>query len=664
MTELAIIVPTRGRPENIRKVISAWDFTNAWDLADLVLVADADDPEIDGYRRVMGDFNQEPGHGTDLNPGALSMIQVPKWLPMVHKLNAAARDLASRYWALGFAGDDHLPQTIGWAERYLTVLHELGTGMVYSDDGYQGAKLSTEWAVTSDAVTALGRMVPAPVEHMYCDNSMMALFGGAGAMRHLPEVRIEHMHPYAGKADTDAQYKRVNHRDQMNRDRASFNAWYRSGLADDIVKIRELRRGLPNVTNEPIPARPKVAGSGPRRVPPRATSRPSSERVNKAEQANKASPASIRFGLPRHFKTVRGATPDEIGVTLADFATQVPADQEIVELGVFQGRTALMMAWGASQGAGAHLTGIDAWDLPGNTYGPPFTDPESYALAKYNVMSLGYNDRIMLVRGFASGAAAVWTGGPIGLLFVDDDHSYEGATRAVKYWAPHLAPGAVIAVDDYGHPDWPGVREAVDELVAEGVLAPVQIFHERLAVTRLTASEQWSRPVDVTEPITAITSEGVSPSPVCGDACSEAHTYAAGCEMKVPSGPGWTTGEEPDPEPQPNLAQPMPVPFVATESSILQPLPVVVSLDESVPVGPARTMTFAEAEQEVPGISALEPPLRVVVSAGELEGVAEGTTISELTMPQMKALAKARGIVLGYRKNKRDETLQALKDGK
>jgi len=514
--ELAVLVPTRGRPGNIRKVISAWDFTNAWDVADLILLVDDDDPEIEGYQTLLSEFLEGCPPGA---PSPLGILCYRTWLPMVHKLNEAAIHMAtgSSHFALGFAGDDHLPQTIGWAQRYLTVLHELGSGMVFGDDGYQGGNLSTEWAVTADTVRALGRMVPAPVEHMYCDNAMVDLFTAAGALRYLPEVRIEHMHPIAGKAQTDEQYKRVNSREQFKKDRAAYEGWQRSGMLTDVATIRALRPGLPDVRPSRAAESKKRPGSMARSVTPR----PRGNRMT-------------RLPIPRHFKRVRGATPDEIGLTLADMATQVPKDQAIVELGVFQGRTALLMAWGARQGQGAHLWGIDAWNLPGNTYGPPFNELGSKTWAEYNVMALGYNSGITLVNTFAAEAARDWTGPPIGLLFVDDDHSKEGALAAVELWAPHLAPGAVIALDDYGHPDWPGVREAVDELVAEGFLAPVEIFHDRLAVTALRVApdpdtelsietpEQSAAIVDAnlqaagSEGLTAITSEGVEPLPIKG----------------------------------------------------------------------------------------------------------------------------------------------------
>jgi len=595
--ELAMIIPTRGRPENIRKVISAWDFTNAWDVADLYLAVDEDDPEIQRYQALF----EEHRH-PDTDEPLFHLTFSATWVPMVSKLDRTANGLAlsGKYFALGFAGDDHLPRTINWAQTYLAKLRELKTGLVHGDDGYQGSNICTEWAVTSDVVRTLGRMIPAPVEHMYSDVSTHDLMTAADALAYLPQVRIEHMHPIVKKAENDEQYRRVNSREQFRQDKIKYDSWRNGRMSEHLAAVKALQpdRVIPVVPARGRPVRPavmkaQVLRSGPTR--------------------RKAAPimTSRNFPFSREFKEVRGATPDEIGMTLADFATGVPADQEIVELGVFQGRTALILAWGAKQGHGAHVTGIDAWDLEGNTYGPPFNEAESERWAQYRIQELGYADRITLVKNFASDAAAIWgdpekwlTGRvkPIGLLFVDDDHSYEGARRAVEDWAPHLAPGAVIAIDDYGHPDWPGVEMAVTDLVNEGVLYPVQIYHERLAVTRLAEAA----PGALSRGLTAITSEGVSPSPV------------------------------------------------ATEPGCQHPECVL----EHPHAGPAElSVSDTEVSTEAPG-------LRTVVSAGELTGVVAGTPIGELAIPQLKTLARRRNIVLGVRKDKRDLILQALADGK
>jgi hypothetical protein len=407
---------------------------------------------------------------------------------------------------------------------------------------------------------------------MFCDNSVLDLFTNSGAVRYLPEIRIEHMHPIAGKAETDDQYQRVNSRGQMGQDRQAYLRWQRNEMPSQVALVRSLRGDKPDERPARRPARTVTHG-----------------RI-------------VRMKPPRFFKQVRAATPEDVMAALADFAAQVPADQEIVEIGVFHGRTALQLAWGARQGHGAHVTGVDLWDMPGNTYAPPFTDSSSRRWAFHHVKSLGYSRDITLVQGFSHEVAKAWPEGwfssdkKVGLLFVDGDHSKEGARRDIEAWAPHLAEDARIAVDDFEHPDWPGVKEALDELVAEGVLEPYEVFHDRLAVTKLTTTPKDAKRV------TAVTSEGVAPSP-----------YPA--------------------------------------------------MDSQVAAGSA---SLPERAAPVPDIEVSTAPHatdRTVVQTGELGGVVAGTSIDDLNTGQLRSLARTRGIKLGVRKDKRADMIDALKAG-
>ncbi|WP_431976175.1 hypothetical protein [Micromonospora haikouensis] len=228
MADLLVIVPSRGRPESVARLVDAWESTGAYERARLAFAVDGDDPCHAAYE----------GQASDRS----LMVTLPRWLPMVHKLDRVAAGLAVDHFALGFAGDDHVPRTVGWAGRYVDELRALGTGTVYGDDGYQGAKLPTQWAMTADIVQTLGRMVPAPVEHLYCDNSVLDLGRAAGCIRYLPDVLVEHMHPVAGKAADDDQYRRVNSSAQYARDGRAYRRWLRSGLHVDAARIRELRR--------------------------------------------------------------------------------------------------------------------------------------------------------------------------------------------------------------------------------------------------------------------------------------------------------------------------------------------------------------------------------------------------------------------------------------
>lgn len=63
--------------------------------------------------------------------------------------------------------------------------------------------------------------------------------------------------------------------------------------------------------------------------------------------------------------------------------------------------------------------------------------------------------------------------GPLGeqaidLLYVDSAHGHRETVEELHAWQPALAPDALVVLDDFTHPDFPGVREAVAELGLSG----------------------------------------------------------------------------------------------------------------------------------------------------------------------------------------------------
>lgn len=57
---------------------------------------------------------------------------------------------------------------------------------------------------------------------------------------------------------------------------------------------------------------------------------------------------------------------------------------------------------------------------------------------------------------------------PVDLLYIDSSHDRESVIAEFEAWRPQLAPGAVVALDDYDHEDFPGIRDAVSELRLTG----------------------------------------------------------------------------------------------------------------------------------------------------------------------------------------------------
>lgn len=176
---------------------------------------------------------------------------------------------------------------------------------------------------------------------------------------------------------------------------------------------------------------------------------------------------------------VPGPLPSEIGHLLAHYASQVPTERAIVEVGSYLGRSTCFLAWGASRGEGAHVWAVDPWDLPGNKDAKrhPFTATATRTSFGEHVAACGFADRVTPVQAFSTAAAVAWDGPRIGLLYIDAVHTYEAVKADFEAWTPHLTDGAVVAFDDANTSRF-GVGRFAREIGAE--------FHcdTRLAVWR------------------------------------------------------------------------------------------------------------------------------------------------------------------------------------
>lgn len=52
---------------------------------------------------------------------------------------------------------------------------------------------------------------------------------------------------------------------------------------------------------------------------------------------------------------------------------------------------------------------------------------------------------------------------PQEMIFLDAMHTYEDVKADIERWWPHLLPGGLMVFHDYGHDDYPGVKQAVEE---------------------------------------------------------------------------------------------------------------------------------------------------------------------------------------------------------
>jgi hypothetical protein len=226
MSDLLVIVPSRGRPHNIADLYVAWSETTHRD-ASLLVAVDDDDPQLPEYQRVCSLA------GIELTVG-------PR-LRLTGTLNKVATERAAHHRAVAFMGDDHRPRTIGWDSDLVGALDTLDTGIVYGNDLLQGEKMATAVAMTSDIVAALGYMAPPQMVHLCLDLVWVEWGKAIDRLAYLPDTVIEHMHPAVGKAQSDRGYEEANSPEQTASDHAAYQA-YRHGPAfeADVEKLRAL----------------------------------------------------------------------------------------------------------------------------------------------------------------------------------------------------------------------------------------------------------------------------------------------------------------------------------------------------------------------------------------------------------------------------------------
>ncbi len=154
---------------------------------------------------------------------------------------------------------------------------------------------------------------------------------------------------------------------------------------------------------------------------------------------------------------------------LFELASTVPPGQDIVEVGSYLGRSTAFLAQGASA-AGVTVHAVDPFD--GGQL-QLVSREENFDTSKQfwrNMREIGVAERVEAHVTTSTSAAASYVGRPVGLLFVDGNHSEKAVYADGSGWAPHLAPRCLLAFDDIG---WQGVTRGLHRLCADGVLPPI-----------------------------------------------------------------------------------------------------------------------------------------------------------------------------------------------
>ncbi|NEY35146.1 class I SAM-dependent methyltransferase [Streptomyces sp. PRKS01-65] len=152
-----------------------------------------------------------------------------------------------------------------------------------------------------------------------------------------------------------------------------------------------------------------------------------------------------------------------------------PPNDEILEIGTLYGMfSAGLVRMMERDGRSPSLTIVDPFAgvqlQPGTTQRPdPTGAPVDEHAVRTNLALAGpAGAAARIQRGFSEDPAtrAAVSDRSYGVIVVDGDHSEQGVARDLEWAEEIAAPGAVVVLDDYGDPNWPGIKDALDTHLA------------------------------------------------------------------------------------------------------------------------------------------------------------------------------------------------------
>lgn len=157
---------------------------------------------------------------------------------------------------------------------------------------------------------------------------------------------------------------------------------------------------------------------------------------------------------------------------LAQLATDSWDDGEAIEIGVYQGLSAISIAKAIYPKT---LHAVDHWN--GSTdFTQEMIDQDNFDIFIKNITDVeAVPNNITIHRQDWRDFALHWTD-PIRFLHLDAEHTKDEVSAQVSAFLPYMAKGSILAGDDF---NWPGVREGI---FASGRFMPreIHVMHNKL----------------------------------------------------------------------------------------------------------------------------------------------------------------------------------------
>lgn len=185
---LGILLPSRGRPDNLKRFIES-TFETAHN-ARIYIRLDEDDPALEAYQMVLDTLDGEEwatrgvvGPRTGFASSMNELAELAESDGMSH---------------VGMFGDDVEPITPGWDLALTTALGGR-LGVAYGDDGLRkkhAPDLPTHYVTQIEVYRRLGYLAPPTIRHLFLDNVARDIGRVLKNFQYVP-VLLKHHHPWA-----------------------------------------------------------------------------------------------------------------------------------------------------------------------------------------------------------------------------------------------------------------------------------------------------------------------------------------------------------------------------------------------------------------------------------------------------------------------------------
>lgn len=217
------LCPSRKRPDRLERLILSWKDTTTG-FSTLLVVIDTDD---DSYDNLIKKY-----------PEVIWEITEPVFGSFLHLINSKAVKYSTEYQYIGFMEDDIVFETVGYENKFIEKLKELGqTGIVHARDGVDKRKFISIPVIDSYIIRTLGWFSPPCLKSLWADNFWREMADYLKTYYKFDKVMIKHYH-YSKHPDIEKDQISNMVDSNYGIDAENYKKYMETSFLEDMKKLK------------------------------------------------------------------------------------------------------------------------------------------------------------------------------------------------------------------------------------------------------------------------------------------------------------------------------------------------------------------------------------------------------------------------------------------